>query len=101
MIGSDEFKIHLKISGRTYPVFCKRSEEGLLREAARVVNEKINTYQSTFHGAKLDREDILAMVAVHLSKYKLNLEKNREVSSVFEKIEKLTEKIDEYLNDSK
>jgi cell division protein ZapA len=97
MAESDEFKINLKISGRAYPVFCKRSEEGLFREAARVVNDRINRYQSMFENANLDRESILAMAAIHLSTYKLKLERKKEVSSVFETLEKLTEKIDNYL----
>jgi cell division protein ZapA (FtsZ GTPase activity inhibitor) len=78
-------------------MFCKRSEEGLFRKAATNMNEKIAQYSSAYPGAKLESEDLLAMVALHFSAYKLKLEQKRDTNPLFEKIEALDKVLEEYL----
>jgi cell division protein ZapA len=94
---SDEFKIQLRVGGKVYPVFCKRSEEGLFRKAAANINDKILKYSSAFAGAKLELKDLLAMSAVHVSVENQKMAQKRDTSPLFEKIEALDKELEEYL----
>ncbi|GHT07453.1 hypothetical protein FACS189426_00870 [Bacteroidia bacterium] len=97
MLIKDEFRIQLRVSDKVYPMFCKRLDERLFRKAATNINEKITQYRSAYPGAKLELEDLLAMVAIHTSAYKLKLEQNKDISPLFEKIEALDKELEEYL----
>jgi cell division protein ZapA len=92
------FKIQLKVAQRTYPLICKRSEEGLFRKAARDINEKILRYGSVFPAAKLELKDLLAMVAIHISANNLKMEQNKDTSPLFDRIEALDKELEEYLS---
>jgi len=97
MPENDEFKIQLKVADKVYPVFCKRSEEGLYRRAATAINEKIIQYGSKFSGAKLEKKDLLAMAAVHISMENIFMKQKEDTSPLMEKIELLDKELEEYL----
>ena len=97
MPDNDEFKIQLKVADKVYPIFCKRSEEGLYRRAATAINDKILQYSSRFSGAKLDKKDLLAMAAVHISMENVFMKQKEDTSPLMEKIELLDKELDEYL----
>ena len=65
----DELAITVKIAGRAYKLFIKREEEESVREAAKKVEEQIQTYASNYNS---DTQDILAMVALHFASLGLN-----------------------------
>lgn len=56
-----ELSIKLKIGNREYPMKVKPEDEQRIREAGKVLNEKIKHYKSQF-GIE-DNQDLLAMVA--------------------------------------
>jgi len=53
--------INIRIAGREYPIKSPAEEEFYLREAARLINERIKAYRE--RGYRED-QDILAMIAV-------------------------------------
>jgi cell division protein ZapA len=97
MPDNDEFKIQLRVADKVYPIFCKRSEEGLFRKAATAINDKIFQYSSQFSGAKLELKDLLAMVAVHVSAENQLLKQKEDKSPMLERIELLDRELEEYL----
>lgn len=51
MVVTEYMKIHVKIDGIKYPMTILRKDEFLYREAARMVNEKINLYRLNYKDA--------------------------------------------------
>ena len=97
MPDNDEFKIQLRVANKVYPIFCKRSEEGLFRKAATAINDKILQYSSQHSGAKLEARDFLAMAAVHISIENQRLKQKEDTSPLMDKIELLDKELKEYL----
>jgi len=100
MPENDEFKIQLKVADKVYPIFCKRSEEGLYRKAATAINDKMLQYSSKFAGAKLENKDLLAMAAVHISIENLFDKQKEDTSPLMERIVLLDKELEEYLQSS-
>jgi len=97
MLDNDKFKIQLKVADKVYPIFCKRSEEGLFRKAATAINDKILQYSSRFPGAKLELSDFLTMAAIHMSVENLLLKQKEDTSPMLERIKLLDKELEEYL----
>jgi len=97
MPDNDEFKIQLKVADKVYPIFCKRSEEGLYRKAATAINDKIFQYSSLFSGTKLEIKDLLAMAAVHISIENMFNKQKEDTSPMLERIMVLDKELEEYL----
>jgi len=57
----DVLSIKIKISDREYPMKVKVEDEVKIRQAAKLINEKLKKYREQF-GID-DRQDLLAMVA--------------------------------------
>lgn len=94
----DFFTIQLNIADKVHRLRCRRSEEVYARRAARLVNEKILQYGGHFNNSEIGLKDLLAMVAFHFSVEKLKMEEKDDDSPVYDKIEELSLKIEEYLN---
>jgi len=96
---NDEFIIHLEIAGKPYPFYCKRTREDEFnaREAAKQINTQMNSYRKAYT-VELDSKDLLAMVAFQLSLADVKKVEEQNVSPVFEKLHKLNQEIEKYLN---
>ena len=97
MPDNDVFKIQLRVADKVYPIFCKRSEEGLFRKAATAINDKILQYSSRFSGTELELKDLVTMAAIHISAENLLLKQKEDTSPMLEKIESLNNELEEYL----
>lgn len=62
---SDLININVMIAERFYPLSIEAKEEERIRQAARVINEKIRSYQQVY--AAKDKQDFLAMIALNLA----------------------------------
>jgi cell division protein ZapA len=97
MPDNDEFKIQLRVADKVYPIFCKRSEEGLYRKAATAINDIMLQYSSLYSGTKLEVKDLVTMAAVHISVENLLMKQKEDTSPLMEKIELLDNELEEYL----
>ena len=97
MPGNEEFKIQLRVADKVYPIFCKRSEEGLFRKAAKAINDKISQYSSRFSGTKLETKDFLSMAAVHISVENQFMKQKEDTSPLLERIVLLDKELEAYL----
>jgi len=66
----DDLSIKVKIAGREYPMTVKSKEEERVRNAAKMLNEKMKQYQIQYQIE--DKQDLLAMAAFDLSVEKLS-----------------------------
>lgn len=57
----EELSIRIKIADREYPMKVKSLDEEKVRNASRLINERLKTYKDQF-GID-DKQDLLAMVA--------------------------------------
>ncbi len=85
----DKIKINLLIADAYYPLTINRKDEETVREAAKQVNIRLNTYRE--HYQSLSPEKLLAMVAYQFSLEKLELAECNDTLPYTAKIEELTE----------
>jgi cell division protein ZapA len=60
-----ELSIKLNIGGRVYPLTIDRSEEEVIRKAAKEIEENMRVFQANY--AVKDKQDLLAMTALQMS----------------------------------
>lgn len=66
-----ELSINIKIAGRTYPLMVKPEAEVKVRAAAKLIQDKLDSYKSGY--SVKDNQDVLAMFAIELATDYLNL----------------------------
>ncbi|RHJ92469.1 cell division protein ZapA [Parabacteroides bouchesdurhonensis] len=93
---NDPLGIHLNIAGKSYPLTIERRDEEIYRKAELRVREVVALYQSRFGR---DMKDLLAMAAVHLALQNLQLKDKNDTSPFTEKIQQLTDELEEYLKE--
>jgi cell division protein ZapA (FtsZ GTPase activity inhibitor) len=67
-----ELSTTVTIAGRTYPLTIKKEDEEGVREAARLINEKVKEYEDNY--SVRDKQDLLAMCALQLATHNVKLE---------------------------
>ena len=87
----DLLSVKIRIADREYPMKVKPEDEARVRQAGRVINERIKSYREQF-GID-DKQDLLAMVAFDSTVEKLKLEgKSHQVDDTVEhKLAKLNQ----------
>ncbi len=61
----EKVKIKINIAGRFYPLTVAAEEEEVLRNAGKMINEKIQQFEKSY--AVQDKQDALAMAALQVS----------------------------------
>jgi len=85
----EELSIRIKIADREYPMKVKAQDEEKVRNASRLINERLKTYNDQF-GID-DKQDLLAMVAFDSLVEKLTADEARQVNdqAIIEKVNHL------------
>ena len=91
MVVTEYMKIHVKIDGIKYPMTILRKDEFLYREAARMVNEKINLYRLNYKDAGSIQQWV--MTAFDIA-FELVNKKEGEILRLKEKITELETLLD-------
>jgi len=97
----EKFLIHVEIGDKTYALRINRSEEEVVREAAKQLRKKLLQYRQKFSQSELEIKDLLAMVALQYAIQKLQLEDIDSVTPIADKLEQLTGEIEVYLEANK
>ena len=92
----DLFEIKLMVGGTYYPLKIHRKEEGLYREAARRINDKLNRYRERY--PQLSEEKYYVMAAVHISLVNIMWENFNDTAPYKEKIQQLDKELDSILS---
>lgn len=92
----DLLSIKIKIGDREYPMKVKPDEEARVRNAGKIINEKLRTYGEKF-GID-DKEDLLAMVAFDAMVAKLKSEE--VVTDIDSTTENKISALDQLIKDS-
>ncbi len=82
------YNIDIEIAGRNYPLLVEKDEEVEILKLVSHLNIEILEMQSRY-GAKLNKQDILAMLLLTYAKKNKELLKNSETEKIIEKIDHL------------
>lgn len=95
----DTFTINLYIADKHYPLKIKRSEEELVRKAARLINDKIALYRNHFkvEDSDLELKDLLAMAACQIAIQALKAEERTDNGPIAESIIQLNKELEDFL----
>lgn len=93
-----ELSTTVTIAGRTYPLTIRKEDEKSLREAARLINERVKEYENSY--SVRDKQDLLAMCALQLATHNIRLEKaaNEENSALEQKLEEMESLLSSHLD---
>ncbi len=85
-----DLSIKIRIGDREYPIRTAVSGEERLRKAGKEINDMMRTLKAQFGGLD-DKQDLLAMIAIHYVTEKLRLEEEKEVvhGAVSDKVDRL------------
>ena len=83
----DTLSIKIKISDRIYPIKVEPKDEKFVRQASKVLEERIRDYQTNFRIQ--DQQDLLAMVAFDCMVESLKMQRQDDTQS-----QELMQKID-------
>ncbi|MGN1214531.1 MAG: cell division protein ZapA [Bacteroidaceae bacterium] len=64
-MASDKFTIQLNIANKLYPITVDRESEEVYRKAAKLIQQKLDRYTSSFYAE--DKQDYNAMVMLDLA----------------------------------
>ena len=93
---ADEIGVTIHVAGRPYPLRIKREEEEEIRRASKLVDEQLNYYAK--HYRYNDKQDLLAMVALHYATIGMNAEE--ESGYIKEELQGTMKKIDNILKEA-
>lgn len=71
---SNELSIKVNIADRYYPLRVTPEEEEIVRQASRLINEKLKSFQQQF-GVR-DKQDMLCMTVLELATQLITRDKN-------------------------
>lgn len=92
---NQQIKINLQLAGAYFPLTIERSEEEIVREAARQVNMLLSSYLERYKN--LDQSKALAMVAYQFALEKLQWQARNDTQPYTEKLEVLSELLDRHM----
>jgi cell division protein ZapA len=92
----DKLSIRINIADRYYPLKIERKDEEKIRNAARLINEKVLLYKQKY--IDKDAQDFLAMAALQYVIRVLDLEEKNNNQQVLEEIREISTELDSILN---
>ena len=92
-----DFRIHIKIDGRNYPLNINRDEEERYRKAAKIVEETISTFRKMFQDN--DNQDIMAMTAFQVALRYTEEQQSRDYSQFVDDIKDIKDDISDFLKE--
>lgn len=94
----DKVRINIQIGDTKHPLFVKRDEEPIYRDAARMVNKRLKAYATKFRASGLPKDYLMAFAAVDIAaRYvKQDRDSNAEVAEA--SLQELAAEIREYLS---
>jgi cell division protein ZapA len=91
----DMLSIKVQIAERFYPLKIKRRDEEKIRQAARMINDKVLQYKQRY--TDKDTQDFLAMATLQFVINLIDCEQEQNVVSLEEELDSLSSELDELL----
>jgi len=91
----DMISIKVQIAERFYPLKIKRRDEEKIRQAARMINDKVLQYKQRY--TDKDTQDFMAMATLQFVIKLIDCEQQQNVVSLEEELGSLSSELDELL----
>ncbi len=91
----DMLSIKVQIAERFYPLKIKRRDEEKIRQAARMINDKVLQYKQRY--TDKDTQDFMAMATLQFVIKLIDCEQQQNVVSLEEELGSLSSELDELL----
>ena len=95
----DKLKIHLQIDRERYPLVINREEEIYYREAAKMIDNKLNKYRRAY--PEFSTVKHWAMAALELAFENMSMKDRNDTQPYVDKLKQLEEDIDKYIEKDK
>ena len=95
----DKLSIRINIGDKYYPLRIERSEEEIIRKAAKTINDKLLQYRSKY--SERDMVDLLAMTALQYTKKNIEHEGNDDLAVFNEELKQINTDLEDYINQNK
>lgn len=92
----DKLSIKVQIAERFYPLKIKRQDEEKIRQAARLINDKVLQYKQRY--TDKDTQDFMAMATLQFVINLIDCEQQQNVVSLEKELGSLSSELDELLN---
>ena len=96
---NDKFTIRIKIADHVHPLTILRSQEETYRKAAKMVDMRYADYKERYKNAELSDNQFLSFVALEFAVKYLQLNDDKSVDAMGERIAELTRENEQFLAD--
>lgn len=93
----DNVRINIQVGELKHPLTVPKDEEPIYREAARLVNERLVTYQTKYRAANLPHDFMMAFAALDIAARYVRLQHNTDTGPTEKAISDLTDEIKAFL----
>lgn len=92
----DKVNINIQVGEHKHPLTVHPDDEPIIREAARLINEKLVGYQTKYRAAKLPLDFLLSFVALDIATQYIRQNRNTNLTPVETAIRTLTEQLEDF-----
>lgn len=93
----DKVRINIQIGDNKHPLFVQRDEEPIFRDAARLVNERLQAYARKFRASGLPKDYLMAFVAVDIAARFMRQDRDSNAEAAEARLKELAKDIRDYL----
>jgi len=90
-----KLSIKVGVAGRSYPLNIDRSQEEVIRKAAKMIDKKVMQYKQRYKDK--DTQDFLAMASLQYVIKVLELENKADVAPVYNELKAMERELSEFL----
>ncbi len=94
----DKVRINIQVGDNKHPLFVKRDEEPIFRDAARLVNERLAAYATKFRASGLPKDYLMAFAAVDIAAKFVRQDRNSNAEAAEANLQDLAAEIREFLS---
>lgn len=94
----DKVRINIQIGDTKHPLFVKRDEEPIYRNAARLVNERLMAYTKKFRASGLPKDYLIAFAAIDIAARFVNQDRDSNAENAEANLQELIAEIRDYLD---
>ena len=91
----EKLSIRVNVADRFYPLKIDRTQEEVIRKAAKMINEKVLQYKQRYKDK--DTQDFLAMASLQYVIKVIEAENKTDVSPVLEEVKAMEQELREFL----
>lgn len=92
----DKVKINIQVGDYQHPMTVERDEEPYVREAARLINDRLVAYRTKYRVSNLSQEYMLTFAAMDIATKYVKMLRTTDVASVEEALRSLTSELEDF-----